>query len=463
MDRQQAGLLEQWGITGRGDGALNAKARAGELTPTWQQGFEQLPTRDYLRFAREDYSKNSMIYSCIREKATAFATLPPQETKDDGTITPNSLTVRLLEHPNTYQDRDEFQEELETHFDVAGNVFVAKVRQSADPRRRDLFFGYPVQELQAIRPDKVTIKPGARRVDDVFLIRIDGVVRMEIPARDMIHIKRTNPKDDHYGLSPLEVLAREGAVDSDMTDFERAFYQNAGVPAGLLTVKGKPNPEQTEEIKTSFRNAFNGLRRWFDVLILNDQVTDYKQLALKQSDMGSDETRAHVESRICAVLGVPGQLIGARFALNATSAHSYEQNQFQFWTETMVPDSMRFAAAFNRELFEAEFQTRQTLDSTIGYSYVGVRALQEDNSRKLREVVRMINTGAITVHDAFVLAGLPPPADSDFYLRSANQAEVSTGADGARQVFQVTPSGDPIAEPDNPLEGAARLPAPIGG
>ena len=69
----------------------------------------------------------------------------------------------------------------------------------------------------------------------------------------------------------------------------------------------------------------------------------------------------------------------------------------------------------------------------------------------------MINTGGVTVETAFRLVGLPPPDDSAFYIRAANQAEVRIGPDGSREVTLIESTGDQNPVPDNPLEGSARL------
>ena len=78
--------------------------------------------------------------------------------------------------------------------------------------------------------------------------------------------------------------------------------------------------------------------------------------------------------------------------------------------------------------------------------------MQEDRSRKMREVVRMVLTGAFTKNEALTLNGLPSQPDGDFYIRNGNQVVVE--ADGT-----IIPMAPSQAGPNtnNPLEGAARL------
>lgn len=442
-------VLEGWKRSRELERAQNG---AGELIPTWQVGHEQPQANDLKRYAEEGYSKNSLIYSCVREIATSFAPLHAQVLRR-GQPAEGHRMVQLLQNPNTKQDEAEFQDELASHYEVAGNAYVHMVRESASRARRREYAGFPVQELQLIRPDYVTIEPGATWEQDVFLVTVGDRVRARIPRADIIHIPEPNLINDFYGLSKVALLVREGSIDLEMSDFELSFYRNAGVPMGLLNVKGRSlRQNQIDEVKSNFRRAYNGVKHWFDLLVLNSDEASFTQLGMAPKDMESNETRFHVESRICGVYGVPGLLVGARFALSSAQAGNYEQAQFQFWSETMLPLSARIAGAWQKRLLP-EFATTRDATAEVAYDLTGVRALQEDRSRKLREVVRLVLTGAFSTHQALRLVGLPVSGE-DFYMRNGNQVVV--GLDGT-----ITPMTAPAEEgtdtpnPDNPLEGAA--------
>lgn len=427
----------------------------GDVIPTWDVGQEQPQPNDILKFAKEGYAKNSLIYSCVKEKATSFASLLPIVIRRDGAILENHRAVQLLRDPNPHQDGQEFAEILKTQFEAAGNAYIQKVRTSGNAARRQRYAGWPVQELQLIRPDYVTIEPGVTPDRDVFLVTVGGSVKRRVPRADMIHIAEPNLINDFYGLSKIALLVREGSIDLSMSDFEYAFFRNAGVPMGMLSVKGRISKEQTDEVKSRFRQAYNSIKGWFDLLVLNADTTTYTPLGLKQADMEMDSTRFHVESRICSVFGVPGIIVGARYALQEGGALAdYEKAEHAFWAETMVPDTLRIARAWTKSLL-AEFATSQDAGAQVSYDFTVVRALQEDRSRKLREVVRMINTGAFTVNQALTINGMPSLPDGDFYIRTGNQVTVRPAADGTETiVLQPSPGG---GNPANPLEGAARL------
>lgn len=429
---------------------LTRGENASEYIPTWNVGMEQSQPNDVKRYASEGYSKNSLIFSCIKEKATSFASLTPVVERPDGSMMRNHRVIKLLTKPNTYQDGRVFWETAKTQFEAAGNCYIEKRRESAIRARQQEFATYPVQELHLIRPDYVTIEPGRTRADDVFVVTVEGQVRRRIPRADMIHIAEPNLINDFYGLPKIALLAREGDIDLSMSDFELSFYRNAGVPMGLLKVKGQRTPEDQQEIKDRFRKAYNGVKRWFDLLVLNSDVAEYQQMGIPQNQMESESTRFHVESRICSVFGVPGVIVGARYAMMGQQ-QPYEEAEHAFWAETMVPDALRFAGAFTMELLP-EFATARDTDAVITYDFTVVRALQEDRSRKMREVVRMILTGGFTVNQALQSMGLPTQPGGDIYIRNGNQVVVTL--DG--EITPMAPSSEG-PNPDNPLEGAAKL------
>lgn len=439
---------------------LRAKALAGEVIPSWQVGQEQLNPQDIQNFVEEGYARNSLIFACVREKASALAPLRVRVLKPGPDTSMNEEQghpmIRLLDSPNTFQSRAEFHELMSTHLDTAGNAYLYKIRVSENTARRRAFRGSPVQELQLLRPDYVSVKPGRRRMDDVFVVTVEGQVRAQIPRADIIHIKTPHPTNDFYGLSPIALLVREGNIDLAMSDFEYAFFVNAGIPAGILSVKGAFTREQGEEVKSRFKAAYNGVKRWFSLLVVNADVAKYDQLGLPQSQMEMDGTRFHVETRICAVFGVPPRLVNARAAMFATTGLNTQADaQFAFWSETMMPLGERIAAAYRAGLLP-EFDDAENAE--VSFDYSTVRALQEDRSLKLREVVRMVLTGVFSKNEALELVGLPGMPGGDFYLRNLNQIEVKRTDGGDLDYADPPPTpGSQTRQLENPLEGAARL------
>lgn len=393
--------------------------KGAEYIPTWQLGQSQDTPSDYEAFARRGYAGSSVVFACIMERATSLADLPITLMRPtaNGPETVEHPVTDLLRNPTAEMDGFEFMETLVTHLDVAGNAYIHKRRKSDDPQRRN---AYRVKELGLIRPDYVTIVPGRKRAEDVFEVKVAGTVQARLPRADVVHIKTPNPANDFYGLSPLAVIAREVDLDTVMTDFDLSFFKNAGVPMGLLKTKSRHSPDERQQIKSEFRRAFSGIRKWFEILVLNSDEAEYQPLGVAPKEMEQPGMREFAESRVCAVYGVPPIIAGLLVGLIRATYSNYEQAQQSFWSETMSPLAKRISAAFTRELLP-EFATAQDRGAYLSFDFSNVKALQEDHTAKLAGVAGLIVTGGFTVNEALAAHRLPTLPSGDFYVRSVAQ------------------------------------------
>jgi HK97 family phage portal protein len=403
-------------ITGWGEPIRFGVKGASEYVPTWQRGQEQPQPNDFSRYATEGYS-NSVIFPIISLRAQSFAGLSVMLQRDDE-LSDDNAVIELLRNPSSAMDGFEFNELLCTHLDLHGNAYIEKDRKPTPdfPERRS----WPIKQLGLIRPDYVEIVPGLTRHDDMFVVKVNGQEIKRLQRKDVIHVKVPNPGNDFYGLSPLAVLARTADLDTYMTDFDISFFRNAGVPMGLLKTKTRHSPDETRQIKRSFRNTFNGVKRWFEVLILNSDEAEYQPLGSKPDEMEMTDTRAHVESRACAVYGVPPIIVGFLVGLENSPWSNYENAHFAFWSETMIPLAGRISGALTRELLP-EFRTTRDRGAILVYDTSKVKALQEDNTARLEAVGKLIATGGFTINQALQLHGLPEVDNGEFYVRSLTQ------------------------------------------
>jgi HK97 family phage portal protein len=322
-------------------------------------------------------------------------------------------------------DGAEFKEMLSTHYDAAGNVYIEKVRKSNDPVRNRVFGN--VKELGLIRPDYVEIKPGPTRAKDMFVVKVEGRIVKQLPRRDVIHIKTPNPANDFYGLSAISVIAWEADLDKHLTEFDVSFFRNAGVPMGLLMTKTRQTPDEIQQTKGAFRRAFQGVKKWFEVLVINADEAEYKPMGGMPKDMEMHDTRNFAESRICSVFGVPPIIVGVGVGLERATYANYEQAQQSFWSETMIPFTRTIASALTRELLP-EFATTTDRGAFINFDTSNVKALQEDNSERLAIAGQLVGTGGWTVNEALASLRLPTMDTGDFYVRTIAQI-VETPAD----------------------------------
>jgi HK97 family phage portal protein len=353
------------------------------LNATTQTG-TAFPDASYSNFAREGYAGNELVFACIREIATSSSEAFLRYYDRDGEIVETSPVSNLINRPAPGLTQYEFLENLITHLHIAGNAYVLKERARVG-----------IVSLLLLRPDRIEVLPGRGYQYD-----INGS-RYIIPAEDIGHLKFPNPNNDYYGLSPLQVLAKQVNLDSDATKFTKAFFTNAGVPSGILKLKRKlSSQDEASKLRAAWRGHFQGTRNWHRIAIL-DEDASYETMGSGIGDMEIPSLRALSETRICSALGVPAILVGANVGLQRSTYSNYGEARESFWEETLLP-MYRRVEQFISELLLPEFPSEQ---GRIAFDFSEVRALQEDETATVgRQLVRA------QITKEFINAGFTPAA-----------------------------------------------------
>lgn len=350
-------------------------------------GMASYPDSNFESFAKEGYSKNEIVHACIRELATSAATPKYQvvaPSTEGGIIEiEQGILYDLMTTPNPYSDWYSFIERLVTFLMVAGNAYVLKERSKGDQ----------VTALYLLRPDRVTIVAGDYGAES-FVYTVGGK-DYGIESRNMCHLALPNPAGDVYGLSPLQVLARNVNLDLNMTDFAKTYFQNAGVPSGLLKVKKRlSTQEEASVIRSRWRSQFGGVNNFHRVAIL-DEDAEYQPMSNTPKDMALNDLHNLTESRICAVFGVPPILIGANVGLQRSTFSNYREARLAFHSETLEPLVARILRYFNRNLFD-EYKGNETL--SVDWS--GMRAVLDDQAANTTRINTLFAGGLITLNEA---------------------------------------------------------------
>jgi len=386
---------------------------AASTIPIWQSGTAQLPGVTYEVYAREGYQKDEIVFACIEALATSAAEprIVGRTRAKGGTLeVPDHKLIRLLNRPNPFLSRFQFWATIIMHLYLAGNAYVEKVRSSADS----------VVQLWIMRPDRVRVVPDRNRFISHYTYNIGGE-QFPIPVADVIHFKMRNPLDDFYGQPPM--LAASGRIDIDnyMRDFVKSFFQNAGVPAGLLSVKQKMTADQKAEIKGRFRSEFGGPRGWHDLLILDQAEASYTPMtmALGARGLATPELDEIIEARTAMVFGVPLSLIGARLGMASSSYANRRSDREMFWDETLAPLYRMLAETLDTFLLP-DFPG---LDEVV-FDLSDVHALQEDVD-KIHKRIRDDYLGSIiTREEARLSIGRAAEAEGGTYLVPSNMEPV---------------------------------------
>ena len=377
-------------------------------------GIASYPDANYANFASEGYAKNEIVHACIRELSISAATPKYHITapsRDGGIVEVGSgLLYDLITTPNPHTDWYSFIERLVTFLMVAGNAYAVKERGRNDQ----------VNALYLLRPDRVAIVPGDYGARG-YIYTVGGV-EYSIDVRDMCHLALPNPGGDIYGLSPLQVLSRTVNLDLNMTDFAKVYFQNAGVPSGLLKVKRRlTSQEEASTIRARWRSQFGGANNFHRIAVLDDDA-EYQPMSNSPKDMALEGLHNLTESRICAVFGVPPILVGANVGLQRSTYSNYREARLAFHSETLEPLVARILRYFNRNLF-AEYGGNETL----AVDWSAMRAVLDDAAAASARITALFAGGLVTLNEAREELGFEAVADGGVRRIPSSIFEVAEG------------------------------------
>ena len=435
----------------------------GTVPLNYDVGQATYPDASYANFASEGYGKNEIVHACIRELAVAAASpkyMIEAPSTDGGTVEVTSgLLYDLITRPNSTDDWYSFIEQLVTYLMVAGNAYVYKERSR----------GNRVTALYLLRPDRIRII-GASYGAAGFVYDVGGK-DYPIPVEDMCHLSLPNPAGDLYGLSPLQVLSRTVNLDLNMTDFAKVYFQNAGVPSGLLKLKRRLNTqEEASTIRARWRSQFGGRNNFHRIAIL-DEDAEYQQMASAPKDMAMSELHDLTESRICAVFGVPAILVGANVGLQRSTYSNYREARLTFHSETLEPLVGRILRYLNHHLF-SEYPGNEPMTA----DWSSMRASLDDKADQTARVNALFTGGILTLNEARQQLGLDAITDGDIRRIPAavfemadgqSMAPVAIGAapeavEQSRQLYPTKEPFDPwrVLGGDRPFPDAEKAPRP---
>ena len=314
--------------------------------------------RDYGTFAREGFAQNPVVYRCIRMIAEAAAAVPLDLFAGDTEITDHPL-LDLLRAPNPTQTKPDLLEAWYGFLLVAGNAYIEAVGVGQD-----------VRELYVLRPDRMTIVPGA----DGWPLSYDYTVNAHTVSfsgeavsgvRKIMHLGLFHPSNDYYGLSPIEAAATAIDIHNAASAWNKAMLDNSALPSGALVYNAgdrQLTSEQYERLKSELEAGFQGARNAGRPMLLEGGL-DWRAMSMTPKDMDFIESKRQAARDIALALGVPPMLLG--IPGDNTHANYAEANR-SFWRHTVLPLAGRSAKALASWLgpaFGGGLELRPDLDA----------------------------------------------------------------------------------------------------
>lgn len=380
------------------------------------------------------YRRNELAFSCVRVIADAAISprLMFQVKQDNGTWKAEAHPITdLIHYPNPTCDSSNFMTFWAVSEHVAGTFYAEIVRSRGARQPVQLWPLHPAR-LKPIPTESGKILPYHKY--EFF----DGTNQVEIDSDKVFVYRNLDITNPFHGLPPLAVAL--GSVDADtaQTDFVRAFFDNGGVPSGLLKVKGKLlNERDKSRILDGWLKRYD---RWGDYArgpAILDEAAEYERIGANLDELESATLRTAMESRICGVFGVPPLLVSALVGLMYVNQRaSAKEAHRDFWQNKMGPSFERKRTWLEHSLLP-EWEKREDIARgrlRLWWDMSDVPALQEEWDTKLARAREDFKAGAITLNQYLHERGLPRDPNGDYYLRPVNVIPI--GADQIQQQQQ---------------------------
>jgi HK97 family phage portal protein len=430
---------------------LDTKA-AWDVIPMGVQGRPQYPSTDIEALQRA-YTRSEIVYAAIQAKAKACVDprlLVEQRARaGEWEEIPGHPFRRLMMKPNRDMDEAQLTQSALVSSDIAG-VWYAEIERG----KNRLPIG-----LHPLNPAKMsTILRTDGQADYQFK---DGTTKVIIKGEDMVVWRKPSPLNRWDNLSPLAVAL--GSVDADaaQTDFTRAFFNNAGVPSGVLKVLNRTlSQAQADELTAKWRLKFG--RQWGNqqnVAVL-DENAEYQKIGANLGELQGDSLREFTETRVAMVFGVPVLIIYAFAGLRRATYSNLKEAYAGFWDTTLTPWFKEFRTFLQWRLL-TEFVSEDLLFGErvrLNWDMSQVAALQEDVDAVQLRARENFQAGALTLNQFLAKIGEKADPAGDYYLRLFNRipvpvGEVLTGT----EVIDAAPTDEPSASTEAPKAAASAL------
>jgi HK97 family phage portal protein len=353
-------------------------------------------------------SLNEIVYACLRERMKVLITpaFVVERRQPDGTYVvdhEHELTA-LLRRPGPNIDAPTLWRCLEASYASIGRLYIEPMTGSATGRLRG---------LNPLNPVYVT-----ERYEGGILVAYDWQPPDAPGVRflpDELIVRRAV---DWADVPPL--IAALGAVEADklMNDFTRGFFSNAGVPSGIVKVRGSWSEELTNAFRSKWTERFGpGGMAAGGPAIFDENIESYTRLGVSLNELDNETLRMYVETRICMCFGVPPLIVYAYAGLLKATYSNLTEAWASFWDATALPLLKEWAEWINWTLLTRYESEDDVLLGLVRCRFdpSGLGPYQEDVNAKVTQYLDGYDKGTVKLNEVRMVMGLSADPAGDVY------------------------------------------------
>lgn len=341
------------------------------------------PTRDdwNTRIAEGEAFSMAGVFRAADIIATSIKQLSFDAYRADEQLDPKPL---LLRKPDSDESLGAFLEKTALSMILNGNSFWRVFR---DNQGR-------VVGLRILNPRDVVIDVDVEGTVTGYQYRGRSFTKTEIK-----HLSRLRVPGDPRGRGPIQAAQAELRGILDARDYAANWFQDAGVPTGILSAKGPLNAEQAAAAKAQWEASQGGTR---GPAVLSGDWT-YSPVYLSPEDAQWIAIRQFDTTTIARLFGIPAHMLLAAIEGSSMTYSNVGQVYVEF---------ARFTLASYVSEIEDAFTDLLPRGTDVKANYSALFA--PDAQTRYQQHQLAIQAGFMSINEVRAIEGLEPAPDSDF-------------------------------------------------
>jgi len=420
-------------------------ARIMDLSGVGETGYK----RNYASYFRM-YRDLAWFYICVNEIGIASSQPKLRFYKvigDDewSELPTNHAACDLDLHPNAFMPRGLFWRTVISYKIIAGNIYLEK----------QMWPWGGIYSLYPLRPDRMTIVPGGDWIKH-YEYATAGKPVIYGPD-EIIHIREFNPTSDFYGLGAGQPSTTSANIDYKAQKTNEKLFDQGGIITGGIEFPDDVSSKEKRGIKRAWDAFHKGFEKAHRLLILSHGAK-FANYSMDFEKMQFSQLRKMSKEELCAILRVPGEIVGAT---ERKIYNTYSEAQKDFWQRTVMGHLSDIEEWWNTYVCPTFGD-----DIRCAFDYSEVSALRGDDKVKAEIAKNMTESGVWSPNEARQrLWGMDGFGGGEIHYMPMNLLPV--GSDGSDRFASLALSGKD-GKPDAlslllaNLSGQKALPSPEG-
>ncbi|QRY40853.1 phage portal protein [Microbacterium hominis] len=339
------------------------------------------------------------VFRAVQVISTSCQQLSFDAYRGDEEITPKP---QLLRRPDPTESLGAFVEKTALSLVLNGNAFWRVVR---DNQGR-------VVVLRVLNPSDVTITKDADGAASGYLYKDRSFSLDEIQ-----HLSHLRVPGDPRGRGPIQAAQAELRGALDARDYSANWFQESGVPTGLLSNKGTPLPDpMLADSKSKWIESQGGQR---GPAVLNGDWS-WTPVYLSPEDAQWIAVRQFDTTAIARLFGIPAALMLAAVEGSSMTYSNISQAWVEFYRFTLIRYVQEIEDAFSAVLPRGT-EVKANVEAL----------LRPDSVTRYQQHALALQAGFLSINEVRAIEGLPPAPDGDFKTAEQKIAEQQAFAPSA--------------------------------